>query len=125
MHWTLKDTQTIQLHPQFVWVDEFDWQASVSSEPIYTLTGAMIIETGIKKAGRPITLKGDDVWLDKALLVKLFDLQGKTLTLGVPDGRIFDVLLKKLTNVAPITRYQKADETDTDQWRCDILMMTV
>lgn len=125
MHWTLKDTQTIQLHPQFVWVDEFDWQASVSSEPIYTLTGAMIIETGIKKAGRPITLKGDDVWLDKALLVKLFDLQGKTLTLGVPDGRIFDVLLKKLTNVAPITRYQKADETDSDQWRCDILMMTV
>lgn len=125
MHWTLKDTQTIQLHPQFVWVDEFDWQASVSSEPIYTLTGAMIIETGTKRAGRPITLKGDDVWLDKALLVKLFDLQGKTLTLGVPDGRVFDVLLKKLTNVAPITRYQKADETDTDQWRCDILMMTV
>lgn len=125
MHWTLKDTQTIQLHPQFVWVDEFDWQASVSSEPIYTITGAMIIETGIKKAGRPITLKGDNVWLDKALLVKLFDLQGKTLSLGVPDGRVFDVLLKKLTNVAPITRYQKADETDTDQWRCDILMMTV
>lgn len=125
-HWTLTNpSETINLHPQFHWADEFDWQPQVISEPIYTLTGAMIVETGTKQAGRAITLVGDNVWLDKVLLVKLFDLQGSTLSLGVPDGRHFEVVLKKLDKVAPITPYKKADESDDDKYRCDILMMTL
>lgn len=137
MHWILtpqttpKTTQNpatpIVLHPQFFWIDEFDWQAKVLSEPIYTITGAMIIETGIKQAGRPITLNGDNVWLKKSVLDTLFDLSQTPipLSLNVPDGRVFDVLLKKIDKVAPITAYQKADETGDDYWRCDILFITL
>lgn len=117
----------IVLHPQFFWIDEFDWQALVLSEPIYTITGAMIIETGIKSAGRPITLNGDNVWLKKSLLDRLFLLAQTPipLSLGVPDGRVFDVLLKKIDKATPITAYQKADETGDDYWRCDMLFITV
>ncbi len=123
----LQSLAPIVLHPQFFWIDEFDWQALVVSEPIYTITGAMIIETGIKSAGRPITLNGDNVWLKKSLLDRLFLLaQTPTpLSLGVPDGRVFDVLLKKIDKATPITAYQKADETGDDYWRCDMLFITV
>lgn len=130
MHWTLtqKNTNdTLTLDPQFDWADEFDWQPLAQSDPIYTITGAMIIETGIKQAGRPITLNGDNVWLKKSVLDTLFDLSQTPipLSLNVPDGRVFDVLLKKIDKVAPITAYQKADETGDDYWRCDILFITL
>lgn len=83
-----------ELPTDLVWIDEFDWTPVEQSEQ-HTLTGGLIIDSGIKQAGRPMTLKGgeDAAWVVrenlKTLYAKLDDDASMTLTLG--DGRVFTV----------------------------------
>jgi hypothetical protein len=56
---TLTDgNNTLTLPDDLTWEDE-DWQP-VTQDAAYTLTGALVIETATKQAGRPITLKSPD-----------------------------------------------------------------
>ena len=41
------------------WIDEFNW-SPVQASNHYTITGALVIEQGVKQAGRPITLKSPE-----------------------------------------------------------------
>lgn len=55
-------TETLRLDglilpPDLLWTDEFDWTPTEQHQS-YSLTGAVIFETAIKQAGRPITLQG-------------------------------------------------------------------
>lgn len=136
MHWILtkKDTKgqtesTLTLHPQFHWVDEFDWQAVVVSEPIYTITGAMIIETGVKAAGRPITLSGENAYITRADLKKLVAWASApaVFSLACPDGRRFDVMFAKkaLSNVKAVQPYRLIDVSDDDVYHATISLITV
>lgn len=58
----------IVLPNDLLWVDEFDWPpVLVASE--WTVSGALIIQKGLKLAGRNITLKSPDSsmgWADRA-----------------------------------------------------------
>lgn len=45
----------------FTWPDEFAWTA-VQTTTSFSWTGALMIDRGIKLAGRPITLQGGDTW---------------------------------------------------------------
>lgn len=67
------------------WVDEYTWSPVVQSKS-YTTTGALLIEEGVRQAGRPITLEGseDTTWCTRALVDQLHawaQTTGVTLTL--------------------------------------------
>ena len=52
-----------------VWQDETDW-SPVEMEKKYGQTGAIIVQSGLKRGGRPITLSG--AWATRAQLDALF-----------------------------------------------------
>lgn len=86
---------TIQLPNSVVWINEFEWTPTQQSKT-YTLTGALVIETAQKQAGRPIVLEGrqDSGWVKRnnidALFSKLSSNDDMTLTLH--DNRVFTVV---------------------------------
>lgn len=131
MNWTLRtDTDTIELHHQFVWVDEFNWQALAQSEPTYTLTGAMDIQQGTKKAGRPITLNGDDTRTIRADLTKLqawADVPELEMTLRHPKGKEYKVIFARpaIENVKFIKQHRPSDDSDDDKCTFNLHFLTV
>jgi hypothetical protein len=79
-----------------VWSDEFAW-SRVQKGLEYSLTGAALIDVGVRLAGRPITLLGevDAGWIKRGALVALQTLaeaqpEGEHL-LVLADGRTFNV----------------------------------
>lgn len=56
----------------FNWVDEYVW-SPVQQTKTYTTTGALLIEEGVKQAGRPITLEGaiNTTWCPRSMVDQL------------------------------------------------------
>lgn len=52
-------TQTIELHPDLLWADEFGWQP-VEQSVERTITGALVVMPALRVGGRPITLQPED-----------------------------------------------------------------
>ncbi len=133
MNWTLtkKDTnEQLALHSQFHWSDEYDWTPIAQSDPVYTITGAMIIEQGTKKAGRPMTLSGANVWIPRHLLATLQAWASEPkliMRLGVPDGRSFDVVFNRpaISDIEAVKSYRHADRQDDDHFRATLNFLTV
>lgn len=131
MNWQLSTpTDTLHLHPQFIWANEFDWQALAQSDPVYTLTGAMDIQQGIKKAGRPIILNGDDTRTTRADLAKLqtwADIPELEMTLTHPKGQRFGVIFNRpaITDITPITQYRPIDDSDDDKYTFNVHFLSV
>lgn len=129
--WQLSSkTDTLNLHAQFIWVDEFDWQELAQSDPVYTLTGAMDIQQGTKKAGRPITLNGDDTRTTRADLAKLqawADIPELTMTLTHPKGKKYKVIFARpnITNINFIKQYKPEDEEDDDKCTLNLHFLTI
>lgn len=121
--------QPLRLHPQFDWIDEFAWQAAVISEPIYSITGAMIVETGIKQAGRPITLAGHHAHITRAELNQLLAWAQApgVFSLACPDGRRFDVMFARqaLRDISALQPYRLIDKSDSDLYRATLAFLTV
>ncbi|MDO4896142.1 MAG: hypothetical protein Q3971_02160 [Moraxella sp.] len=121
MAWTLSDsTDTLNLHAQFTWSDEFSWQELAQSDPVYTLTGAMIIQQGTKKAGRPITLNGDNTRTTRADLAKIqawADVPELTLTLTHPKGKKYQVIFDRpaISDIKFIKQHKPKDDKDDDK----------
>jgi hypothetical protein len=63
---------TLQLPSSLDWTDELSW-SPVEQTQTYTTTGALLIEEGIKQAGRPYTLEGSDdrAWATRELVLAL------------------------------------------------------
>lgn len=131
MTWTLTtSTDKIELHAQFVWADEFEWQALAQSEPTYTLTGAMDIQQGTKKAGRPITLKGDDTRTTRADLAKLqawADVPELEMTLRHPKGKTYQVIFARpnITDIKFIKQHKPEDDEDDDKCTLNLHFLTI
>ena len=51
-------TTTLTLPSDLEWTDEYSWQP-VEQETEFSITGALIVQTGERQAGRPITLAGE------------------------------------------------------------------
>ena len=47
---------SVELDDQFEWVDEFEWDA-IAQEQERSLSGALLVQEGVKLYGRPITLR--------------------------------------------------------------------
>lgn len=108
----------ITLPEDLIWMDEFGWSPRQQTES-YTLTGALVVETGIKQKGRSITLVGGDnaAWIDRntltALYAKLSSIEPMALTLN--DARTFSVEFRSDASpidAAPIIDYSTPDSAD-------------
>lgn len=133
MSWQLKRNDTnevMDLPEDLQWVDEFSWSKIAQSAPEYSITGAMFIQQGTKKAGRPITLGGDWAWVKRSDLVALrswCDIPKLTMSLTHPDGQTSTVMWRlhdtALDNTNPVD-YQ-APEEDKDPYTATFKLMTI
>jgi hypothetical protein len=64
--------QELALPNDLLWTDELSWSPVVATNS-YTLTGSLIIEQGVRQAGRPITLQADAdmAWVMRATVETL------------------------------------------------------
>lgn len=126
-----KDTgDKVILPADMLWVDEFDWSASAQTQPIYSLSGSLIIQTGIKKAGRPITLTGDWAWHTRKTVQTLrewTDIAGLKMQLSHYDGRVFDVIFRlheaPLQSTEPVV--YRVPETAYNEYMLTVRLMTI
>lgn len=107
----------IDIPRTLVWTEEFNWVAPVSAHE-YSITGALIVDTAMRQAGRPITLQGvaEHGWVRRGALQGLYALVNSTtgtLPLVLADGRTFTV---RFAPDSPITADPIARaELPTDQ----------
>lgn len=86
----------LQIPRGMVWSDEFGWNP-VEKSLEYSVTGAALIDAGVRLAGRPITLQGeaDAGWIKRGGLVALQALNAGDPVgehaLVLADGRSFTV----------------------------------
>ncbi len=86
----------LQIPRGMVWSDEFGW-SRVEKSLEYSLTGAALIDAGVRLAGRPITLQGevDAGWIRRGALAALQALAEANPigahALVLADGRSFTV----------------------------------
>lgn len=89
---------------QMEWVDEFQWDV-VAQDQQRSLSGALIIQEGVKLYGRPITLSSNGgAWFTLATVRALEakrDTAQKIMPLTLPDGREFYVTWNR-TEGAPV-----------------------
>lgn len=89
-----------------VWTDEFTWSA-IEKSMERSLTGAALIDVGVKVAGRPITLEAqsDAGWMPRSDVLALVALveadPDAAFTFTHADGRTFDVQFAPVE--APVT----------------------
>jgi hypothetical protein len=100
----------LTLPPGLVWSDEFAWSPVVQTAD-HSLSGALIVQTGARLAGRPITLSGWEsgrdysAWISRAGLIALqaaLDIPNAAYTLVLHDDRTFTVTARAEGN-GPLT----------------------
>lgn len=108
----------ITLPDDLTWADEFDWTPT-EQQRAFTLTGSQVVETGVRQAGRPITLAGGDDagWIDRATLNAIYNkLSDNTaMTLTLHDARTFQVAFdhqQKPIAARPVIDYRTPDAAD-------------
>ncbi len=80
------------------WVDEHAWTAATARVE-YLLTGALLIESAARQAGRPITLSAapDLAWVPRSTIDQLHQLAQapqRRLRLALPDGRTLNAAFR-------------------------------
>jgi len=100
---------SIELDDQLEWTDEFTWD-SVAQEQERSITGALLVQEGIKLHGRPITLQANGgAWTPLSVvrqLEVLRDQRLKVMDLVLPDGREFSVTWNRANGQAPLEASQ-------------------
>jgi hypothetical protein len=98
----LADEVAVLLPDDLLWTDEHAWSPAVASTS-YLITGALLIQSATRQAGRPITLVGapDMAWVTRATVEQLRawaaaplgDTTGR-FALAFADGRSFTVAFR-------------------------------
>ena len=102
--------------PDAIWEDQFAY-TPIDQNIRYTLGGKPIIETAVRKDGRPITLRCQWVSLADLLQLELLRDQPNTvMDLFLSDGRAFATGFRHSDNppldVAPIVERRSYDDSD-------------
>jgi hypothetical protein len=93
---------TLTLPDDLLWADEHAWTPAVASVT-YLLTGALMVQSAVRRAGRPITLEGpvDMAWVPRSVLTTLYAWAAVPLgesagrfELTLADGRVFTVAFR-------------------------------
>ena len=94
----LPSGQTLTLPDDLRWIDEHLWTPAVASAS-YLLTGALLIESATRQAGRPITLQAPDdmAWVLRTTVDQLYEwasVPEQTFELQLVDGRTYTVAFR-------------------------------
>ena len=133
INWTLKrndNGQTLNLHRQYMWADEYGWTPIAQSSPVIMLSGAVDIQQGTLLANHPITLDSTHVWIDRQTVQQLQTwaaVPELTFTLTHPDGRTFNVMFTRpfIDNISEVKPVRPEDELPTDKMKANIHFRTV
>lgn len=125
----LADGVTLALPDDLLWTDEHSWSPAVASVS-YLLTGALLVQSALRQAGRPITLVGaaDMAWVTRAVVGTLqgwaaIPLAGNTggtggagrFELTLADARMFTVAFRHFETAIeaePVTGFPARAESD-------------
>ena len=132
-NWQLKRNDNkvmIGLHGQYWWSDEYSWSSLAQSAPSYSITGAMFIQQGTMKAGRPITLDCSHARTTRGIVKQLqawSQVPELEMTLTHPDGRKFNVAFARpaISDERPVKNLRPADQSDDDPYVANIHLMTI
>jgi hypothetical protein len=91
-------TTSITLPDDLLWRDEWGWNPVVHSLD-QTLSGALIVETATRLAGRPVTLEGGQNygWITRLTLAQvqaLAAIEGAVMSLTLPGRSAMDVMFR-------------------------------
>lgn len=98
----LADNVTVLLPDDLLWTDEHAWSPAVASTS-YLITGALLIQSALRQAGRPITLVGapDMAWVTRITVEQLrawaaipVSAASGRFALIFADGRVFTVAFR-------------------------------
>lgn len=113
-------TTTVTLNPDLIWIDEHNW-FPVEQSVQRTITGALIVSTAERVAGRPVTLAPVDAssaWMPQATLDALRNLAvvpGRVLQLNI-RGTSRDVIFRHhegpAVEAAPVVHYNDVNSSD-------------
>lgn len=84
---------------QLEWTDEFAWSVVEQSQE-RSLSGALIVQEGVKLYGRPITLASNDgAWFRRSVVQQLETLRdeaGRVMLLELPSGAQHYVIFNRV-----------------------------
>ena len=130
----LADEVVLLLPDDLLWSDEHAWSPVVSAAS-YLLTGALLIQSATRLAGRPITLVGapDMAWVSRATVEQLRAWAALALTdsrgrfrLTLSDGRAFTVAFRHddtALEAEPVLGFPA--RSDTDLYRLTLRLMEI
>ena len=124
----------INLPNDLLWEDEMKWTPSVGKVD-YTLTGALIIQTAAKQAGRPITLRAPDenmAWVFRTAVEELrawtspADRKMKLMLEYENDTRQFNVVFRHHEGAIEADPVKGFPDVANNEWfRVKIKLMEV
>lgn len=115
-----------------LWSDEHAWSPAVASVS-YLLTGALLVQSATRQAGRPITLVGpsDMAWVTRATVATLHNWAAAPLAaasgrfeLTLRDARVFTVAFRHADtaiDAEPVLGFPA--QSDTDFYRITLRLM--
>ena len=114
---------TLALPDDLLWSDEHTWSPVVSSVS-YLITGALLVQSATRQAGRDITLVGaaDMAWVTRSVVnvlrawaaLPLDSVTGR-FELTLMDGRVFTVAFRHgdgALEAEPVTGFPARSEAD-------------
>lgn len=124
----------LPLPDDLLWSDEHAWSPAVANAS-YLITGALLIQSATRQAGRPITLVGpsDMAWVTRAAVNQLHGWAAAPLTahsgrfeLTLRDARVFTVTFRHqeaAIEAEPVLGFPA--QADTDFYRITLRLMQI
>jgi hypothetical protein len=124
----------LPLPDDLLWADEHAWSPAVTAVS-YLLTGALLVQSATKQAGRPITLVGpsDMAWVTRATVATLhnwaaapFSASSGRFELALSDARAFTVAFRHTDTAIeaePVLGFPA--QSDTDFYRLSLRLMQI
>ena len=124
----------LPLPDDLLWADEHAWSPAVASVS-YLLTGALLVQSATRQAGRPITLVGpsDMAWVTRATVATLHTWAAAPLAaasgrfeLTLRDARVFTVAFRHAdtaVDAEPVLGFPA--QADTDFYRITLRLMQI
>jgi hypothetical protein len=95
----LTTSDSVTLPDDLLWTDEHSYTPVVAAVD-YSITGALLVETAARQAGRTISLSAPDTsmaWLPRSsveVLTAWYAVAGLQMLLTLADGRVFTVAFR-------------------------------
>jgi len=118
---------SIDLPKDLEWKDELTWGV-VDQLVEYSLTGALLIQEGVKQKGRPITLTGKDnmAWITRSqglILLNMRNSPGLVMKLEFLDKNppnfalfTFNVMFRHSEGAVDLSNIKDFDQYEDDAW---------